>query len=177
MDCVLLGVGDTFRLITVEPPDAALAVLAGAAHVGAVHAAGRALPASATHGEDRVVAGLHARDGCADGGHSAEHFVSHHEVGLALRRERTAAGRLLAIGAADAHAHHVHPDVVGPGDGRLRAIDPSHGRAPGDDGYCFHEEGAHAARMTSAIMPAPAPSPTLRKKFGETGRRGVRVPD
>ena len=55
---VLFLIDGEFRLVSVQPADAPLAVFAGLAHVGAVHQAGGAFAASAPHREYSVVARL-----------------------------------------------------------------------------------------------------------------------
>src|SRR5689334_18458818 len=109
---ILLLVKHILGLVAVEPPDAALAVLATSAHVGAVYQAWQARPAAAPHSKDRVVAGLDPAHAFADLDHLAEHLVADHQLVLAVRRAGAAAVDLLAVGSADAYPHHPYLDIV-----------------------------------------------------------------
>src|SRR6185312_14016110 len=110
---VVIAVHHALGLVAIEPPDAALAVPARLAHVGASRVAAHALTAAAPHGEYGKVARLHARDRLSGFQHPAEHLVPDHEILLAVGRARTAAGDFLAVGAADADAYRLHLDVMG----------------------------------------------------------------
>jgi len=62
MHDVLLLIDHEFRLIAIQSMDASLPVVAGLAHVRAVHLARRALPASAPDSEYGEVSRFHACD-------------------------------------------------------------------------------------------------------------------
>src|SRR5262249_13025417 len=109
---VALLVDDKFGLKAVEPPDAALAVGAGLAVVGAVHRAGSAGAAAAPDGEDSVVARLHPRHASADLNDLAEHLVADHQLRRAVRGARPSPVGFLSIGPTDANLQHLQLDIV-----------------------------------------------------------------
>ncbi len=107
MDDVLFLIHDEFGLVAVQAPDAAFAVIAGAAHIRAVHLARQAFAAAAPDGEHGVISRLHAGNILADLDHPAEHLVSDYQFFLAVGSAGPAAAGLFAVGAADADAQHL----------------------------------------------------------------------
>ena len=136
---VLLLIDHVFGLVSVQSTDASLAVLAGLAHVGAVHQAGGAFAASPPYGEHSVVAGLHASDRRAHAHHLAEHFVPDDEFGLAIRGLRAASGYLFPVGAADAHSYDADFDFVRLRRSRLGPLHQARTGCARNNSDCFQE--------------------------------------
>lgn len=150
---VLLAIHDALGLVAVKTPDSALAILAGPAHVGPVHAARRALAAAPADGENREIAALHARDRVACGNDLAQHFVADDKIGLPGRGKRATPRGFLAIGPADADTHDVHLHLVGRADRRLGPIGPAQRGRTGYDCYCFHRSFVGAAPRALPASP------------------------
>ena len=178
-----LAVDHEFGLVSVQAPDATLGVQPRPAHIGPIHGARPTRSTAAANGEDGVVARLDQRHRAADVHDLAEHFVAEHEVLVGGRRLGAATGGLLAVGAADAHAHHREFDVVRRHDRRFRPIDELDGLRSRDDGNGFHAspfcrsvEAAmsawagprNSARICSTIAPGGCETSTMSASDGSS---------